>query len=158
MLHAVALACLWMCTMPAFAQSDAKNSKNYADNLISSTGVIDPQNAVDNNRDNYAILRADIGILNFAVITVGFSTPGDAGESVFLEIQNDNGILTADVLQSIDVSVYNSQGDEIVEKDGFDLTEAHVIKGTSRYKLGLKTKDNDFDIARVNIRVSGLQV
>jgi len=155
-LHSLALGLLSLCATSVFAQSDAKTPRNYADNLISSSGVIDPQNAVDDNRDNYAVLRTDIGILNFASINVGFSTPGEGGQRVVIEVQNDNGLLTADLLQSISVSVFDSQGNKIAQKSGFDLTEAHVIEGTSHYKLSVHIKNNVLDIASVRIRVAGL--
>ena len=127
-LHSLALSLLCLCATSAFAQSDAKTPRNYADNLISSSGVINPQNAVDNDRDNYAVLRTSIGILNFASINVGFSTPGEGRQRVDIEVQNDHGLLTADLLQSVSVSVFDSKGNKIAEKNGFDLTEAHVIE------------------------------
>jgi hypothetical protein len=155
-LHSLALGFLCLCATSAFAQNDAKNPRNYADNLIGSSGVINPQNAVDNNRDNYAVLRTGIGILNFASINVGFSNPGEGGQRVDMEVQNDHGLLTADVLQSISVSVFDSKGNKIAEKNGFDLTEAHVIEGSSHYKLSIHIKSSALDISSVKIRVSGL--
>jgi len=115
-LHSLALGLLSLCATSVFAQSDAKTLRNYADMLISSSGVINPQHAVDNNRDNYAVLRADIGILNYAVINVGFSHPGEGGQRLEIEVQNDNGLLTADVLQSISVSVFDSKGTNVAQK------------------------------------------
>jgi hypothetical protein len=155
-LHSLALGLLSLCATSVFAQSDAKTLRNYADMLISSSGVINPQHAVDNNRDNYAVLRADIGILNYAVINVGFSHPGEGGQRLEIEVQNDNGLLTADVLQSISVSVFDSKGTNVAQKNGFDLTEAHVIEGTSHYKLEMHIKNSALDISSVKIRASGL--
>jgi hypothetical protein len=154
-LQAFALAV--MCMSATITHSQTLNDDhNYADQLISSSGVINPQNAVDDDRNNYAVIRAEIGVLNHGALKVGFSQPGEGGQLVVLQIQNDNGLLGADVLQSISVKVFDSDGNAIVDKNGFGVADAQIIQGTSTYKVFINTKNSALDIKSVRIRVSGL--
>lgn len=154
-LQAFALAVMCIGATVTHSQT-LTDDHNYADHVISSVGVINPQNAVDDNRNNYAVIRAEIGVLNYGAIKVGFSYPGEGGQLVVLQIRNDNGLLGADVLQSISVKIFDSNGNAIFNKDGFGVADAQLIEGTSMYKLFIKTKDDALDIKSVRIRVSGL--
>ena len=154
-LQAFALAVMCIGATVTHSQT-LTNDQNYADQVVSSTGVQNPQNAVDENRDNYAVIRAEIGVLNYGAIKVGFSQPGEGGQLVVLQIQNENGLLGADVLQSISIKIFDSNGNAIFNKDGFGVADAQLIEGTSMYKLFIKTKDDVLDIKSVRIRVSGL--
>jgi hypothetical protein len=154
-LQAFALSVMCIGATVTYSQT-LTDDHNYADQIISSSGVINPQNAVDENRDNYAVIRAEVGVLNHGALKVGFSHPGEGGQLVVLQIQNDNGLLGANVLQSISVKIFDSEGNAIVNKDGFGVADAQLIEGTSTYKVFINTKDDALDIKSVRIRVSGL--
>ena len=155
-LQAFALAMCMSATVIHSQTLTLNDDRNYADQLIGSIGVINPQYAIDENRDNYAVIRAEIGVLNYGQLKVGFSNPGEGGQLVVLQIQNDNGILGADILQSISVKVFDSDGNTVASKNGFGVGDAQLIEGTSTYKIFLSTKNNITDIKSVRIRVSGL--
>ena len=154
-LQAFALAVMCIGATVTHSQT-LTDDHNYADQVVNSTGVINPQNAVDANRDNYAVIRTEIGVLNYGVLKVGFSHPGEGGQVVVLQLQNDNGLLGADVLQSISVKIFDSEGSTIFNRDGFGVADAQVIEGTSVSKIFIKTKDAALDIKSVRIRISGL--
>lgn len=154
-LQAFALA--FMCMSATVTHSQTLNDDpNYADQFIGATGVLNPKNAIDDNRDNYAVIRAEVGVLNYGAIKVGFSNPGDGGQLVVLQIQNDNGLLGADLLQSISVKVFDSKGNIIAEKNGFGVGDAQLIEGTSTYRVFINTKNDALDIKSVSVRVNGL--
>ena len=66
-----AIICLIALIAPA-QNVAAQSSPNYADVLMSSSGVINPGNAVDADLTNYAVMRTPIGITNSATLQLGW--------------------------------------------------------------------------------------
>lgn len=139
------------------AQTDrTEGVPNFADVVISSQGVTDPGNAVDGDRTNYAVMRAAIGVFNSSVLWLGWSQVGTADQTAVLEFQNDNGDLNADVLQSMSLSLYDSDGKQVAKKNGFDVSDASAVQGTSHYLLRIRTGGSGKDIASIKIKIAGL--
>ncbi|MGI8950558.1 MAG: T9SS type A sorting domain-containing protein [Chitinophagaceae bacterium] len=154
---ALIASCFYATISSAQNTTDAKPlSRNYADVLINSFDVINPQNAVDPDTTNYAVMRTSIGILNYSTLKLGWSNPGSPGEAAVVEFENDGGLLTLDVLESISVTLYDNADNVVAKKNGFDFTQVSAGDAPSHYKLRLPTKDNISNIASIRIRISGL--
>ncbi len=130
--------------------------QNCADNVISQNNVTNAQNAVDGDQTNFAVLRASIGVLNSSQLTLGFSPNGTAGQTAVVELQNDNGLISADVLESISITLFDNDGNIVARKNGFDVADADIIQGSSHFKLHLGTADDISNIAKIKIRITGL--
>ena len=155
-LHYFGLAILCLSAIVSRAQTDKVMAKNYADILVRSTNVTNPGNAVDGDLTNYAVMRASIGVSNFSNLKLGWSQLGSGGDIVTLEIQNDNGALSADVLQSMSIVLFDSNDKQIAKKDGFSSGDVTAVQGTDRYKVGIRARNSALNIAAVRIRISGL--
>jgi hypothetical protein len=160
----ITLAAVFLCLI----LSKTATSQIFADKVISAgpcapvtllcpNGVINPGNAVDADRkNNYAIMRTDIGILNFSQLTVGFPQYGFPGMTATVVLQTDGGLLTADVLQSITISLFNSQGQLVAERGGSDFANVEVGTAGELFRLRVNTKSNIDNIASVKIKIAGL--
>jgi len=73
-LAGVAILCLFAITSQS--QNPQVTAKNYADILVKSFGVTNPENAVDADLTNYAVMRTNIGVLNSSTLKLGWSQVG----------------------------------------------------------------------------------
>lgn len=125
--------------------------------LVCPGGVNDAQNAVDADRENFALLRADVGLISTAFLELGFSQAGQSSDLVHIDLQLGNDNLNVDVLQSMNISVFDSQGDVVAEKSNFGLTDLGLISGNSSfYRFTMAVDSSALDIAKVRIEISGL--
>jgi len=153
-LAGVAILCLFAITSQS--QNPQVTAKNYADILVKSFGVTNPENAVDADLTNYAVMRTNIGVLNSSTLKLGWSQVGSNEETAALEFQNDNGALSLDVLQTMTLALYDSNDKQVGKQEGFDFSDASVVQGTSRYKIRISPKHSALNIASIRIKIAGL--
>jgi hypothetical protein len=148
-----------LCLTTSFLRAQTERTegaKNFADQLLSSQGVTNPGNAVDGDRTNYALMRTAIGVLNSSTLLLGWSQVGPAGATAVLEFQNDNGGINADVLQSMSLTLYDSDGMEVAQQNGYNISDATLVQATQHYLIRLKAGGGAKDIAAIKIKISGL--
>lgn len=158
-LQAVSVAILCFGVTTSYAQVSESSQalvRNYADVLINSSNVNNPQNAVDGDLTNYAVLQTNIGVANTASLKLGWSQLGSAGQVAVVEIQNDGGILSLDVLQTISLFLFDDAGNKIERKAGFDFTDVTVGDDPSRYKIRTTVPDDAANVASIKIMIRGL--
>jgi len=126
-----------------------------ADSVFSSFSVLNPQNAVDNDSTNYAVMTTAIGIENSADLVLGFPQEGVGGMSVSLVLEADNGLLNASILGCLDITLINTKGDVVIERTGADLANANIINGAVPLSVTLKTGKKISDIAAIHIHMTG---
>lgn len=125
--------------------------------LVCPGGVNDAQNAVDADRENFALLRADVGLISTAFLELGFSQVGTSSDLVHVDLQLGNDNLNVDVLQSMTITVFDSQDSVVAEKSNFGLTDLGLISGNSSfYRFTMSVDSSALDIAKVRIQITGL--
>jgi len=154
--------------LPLLLFATTANAQIFADAVISSgpcqnvsagcpNGVINPGNAVDPDNSNYAIIRTDLGIANVSQLTLGFTQHGLPDMDAVIVIEDDGGVISADVLEALTITLYNSSNGLVGKRQGFALADLELLTNSStRYRLHVNTLDNTTDIASVKIELHGL--
>jgi hypothetical protein len=154
--------------LPLLFIATTASAQIFADDVITSgpcptvspgcpNGVINPENAVDPDNSNYAVMRTDLGIANVSQLTLGFTQHGLPGMDAVIVIEADGGLISADVLQALSVSVYSSSNELVGKRQGFVLADLELLANSStRYRLHVNTLDDITDIASIKIELHGL--
>ncbi|CAN5513537.1 hypothetical protein BH10BAC2_BH10BAC2_41500 [soil metagenome] len=154
--------------MPLLLVTTKASAQIFADAVISSgpcqsvspgcpNGVINPENAVDQDNSNYSVIRTDLGIANVSQVTLGFTQHGLPGMDAVIIIEADGGLISADVLEALSVSLYSSSNNLVGKRQGFVLADLELLTNSStRYRLHVNTLDNITDIASIKIELHGL--
>ncbi len=148
------------------------NAQTFADQLISSgpcepivsvtcpSGVINPNNAVDANPDNFATLRTTIGLSlleSTAFIEVGFSELGAPGSEVGAIIQPSSGGLNIDLVDNIALVVFNENDQEVVRREDISLTDVGLLGGQDKKQiLRIATPLGNYKIKKVRLEITGV--
>lgn len=151
-LHVLYISILVMLT-------SVSNAQIYADSLISSFGVSDADNAVSKNDSDYASINTPVGVSNSSFLTVGFSQHGVTGMTCGFTLQQDNGLLSADVLNSMTIYLYNSKNQQIAAKSGFSFSDVDVLDDSGSvytFRLYVPVSRNVYDIGYAKIKLGGL--
>lgn len=151
-LHALCLAAFLMLTY-------VSNAQIYADSLISSNGVNNPKRAISRSDTDYALINTLIGIGSSSDITLGFSQHGLAGMVCGFTMQQDNGLISADVLNSITITLYDSKNQQIATKTGFSTENIELLQGEGKvttFRLFVNVNKGAYDIGYAKIKVTNL--
>ena len=151
-LHALCLAAFLMLTY-------VSNAQIYADSVVSSNGVTNPKYAVSRNDTDYALINTLIGIGSTADLTLGFSQHGLAGMTCGFTMQQDNSIISADVLNSITVTLYDSKNRQIATKSGFSTGDVELLQGEGNittFRLYVNVNRTIYDIGSAKIKITNL--
>lgn len=128
--------------------------------LLSPSRVDNPQRAVDANPNNYATMEVPLNLLGIfppSFLDLSFTDLGRGGDYVGITVGQASGLLSAALLQNIEFSIYDDQGNLRQTKSGFNLLDLKLLAGTSnRYTLGFITNPGNYRIARVRVTLKGL--
>lgn len=128
--------------------------------LLNPSHVDNPDRTVDANLNNYATMVVPlnlVGIFPPAYLDLSFSDLGRGGDYVGFTIGQASGLLSAAVLQNIEISVYDDQNNLRQTRSGFSLADLKLLAGTgNRYTLGFTTNPGNYRIARARITLKGL--
>lgn len=134
----------------------AGKAQIYADSVISSSGVTAPKKAVNENDTDYAIMSTVIGVEYQSKLKLGFHPDGMGGMSCAIKVQPVNGLISANLLQSLSVSLYNRKGKKVITHNGFTLADADLLTGTENiYIISIGTDEDINNISAVEITLSG---
>ncbi len=115
------------------------NAQISADYVDSSSGVTYPANAVSADTSDYALISLPISLSDSSTLKFGFSQYGFQSMTCSITLQQDNGLLTANILNGLSLYLYDSSNNLISEKHGFSLGDVNVLDGTqNKYTLTLK--------------------
>lgn len=129
----------------------------YADSVIASKGVNNPEHAVSGNSADFAIISTGAGVDNVSRLKLGFTPLGMAGMFCAVTVQQVDGNLSADVLQTLRLELYDSKERVIAEHDGFNPADVELLQGaTDKYRVIIHTDEDAKDVASVRIVLKGL--
>lgn len=128
--------------------------------LLCPSGVENPGNVVDADRNNFALLKSNLGVSlieNTAFIEVAFTNPAPAGSAIGFEIGELNENLNVDVLENLVVRVYDSNGSEVQTFGSISLTDLGVLSsGANINRLLLTTEIGAYEIASVRVELTSV--
>ena len=147
-------------------------AQKFADQLIASgncepivavtcpSGVENPDYAVDNNPDNYALLKSNLGlslVQSTAFEEVGFSVLGAPGSEVGIIVEFIDQGLGPQALNNLIVVVYDSAGNEVVRRSDLSLTDVSALSGASDRKIiRVATPLGNYKIGKVRLEMTSL--
>jgi hypothetical protein len=154
----------WLCI---FFSATTANAQYYADEYINSgpcnpatlfcSGVDNPANAVDHVGGTYADMTTIIGVSNSSFIRVGFSHDVPGGSKIGIYLREGSILLNADVLETIEVRVFDDNGTLVGKKTKFKTADLKLLSGTSdQYVISVGTDEGDYNIDEVKIVLNGL--
>ncbi len=124
------------------------------------SGVENPENAVDSDLSNYALMTSSLGVSlieSTSFIDLGFSNPGKPGDKIGLVIQTTNQDLSANVVDNLTVYLIGENGDTIRAYDGTNLQNAGVLSGTGNLSvIELSTPVGTYKIKRIQLSLEGV--
>src|SRR5690606_17946475 len=95
--------------------------------------VIDPQNSIDNNPDNYTRLSIPVGLLDgYVYQTLIFPSAGAASDSIRLTLASPGGLVDVSLLGGVRIIVYNGTT-QVSAHDASSLLTLRLLGGTGRY-------------------------
>src|SRR5215831_4914981 len=93
--------------------------------ILCPSGVVNPNLAVDNDLTTAANMETAIGIASSSFLKVGFSTPAPGGYTIGI-FTDQSTVLDVDVLASITMTLYDSNGKQIKQKVGFTAADVQI--------------------------------
>ncbi|MGV3767462.1 MAG: gliding motility-associated C-terminal domain-containing protein [Chitinophagaceae bacterium] len=99
-------------------------------------GVLNPERAIDNNKNSYALLSLPVGIAGEVFQRVSFAGLSAAGDTVELGISSQASLLALSALGSLEITTYNgtsSNNDAVSLND--PLVRVEILSGGSRATL-----------------------
>ncbi|HYK47939.1 MAG TPA: T9SS type A sorting domain-containing protein [Parafilimonas sp.] len=116
--------------------------------------VTNANNAVSADPNDYAILTPPLA-LDDSYLDLAFSTTAPGGHLVGFKLGEGNVVLSAQLLQNITLTVYDTDGGVVASQSGFALSDADVLGG-GRFNLTLPTPAGSYQVARGRVRLAGL--
>ncbi|MBC8045182.1 MAG: hypothetical protein H7Y00_00140, partial [Fimbriimonadaceae bacterium] len=123
--------------------------------LVCGSGVINADNSVDINKNNYALLTIPLDMTASAFLDLGFSVPGSGGSTVSFICGTNGSPLCLGLLSNLKITIYNSDGQVVKSKNGFSLAEVELI-GSDKFKVKVKVPAGASDVARARITQKSL--
>jgi hypothetical protein len=117
--------------------------------------VLNSQNAVDANKNNYATLSIPLGINSTAFLDLGFTQLGTPGVVVGFVVGTGSSLIDVTVLSNLKITVYDVNGNVVATKNGFSLAEAQSL-GNNKFLVKTKTPPGNYQIARARITLTSL--
>ncbi len=143
---------------PACPPVYASEVAGYTTGLLGQ--VTNPDHAVDADPDNYANVRSVLDVLNVlpSFIDLRFTAPPpNTGNYVGFTIARESGLLSLDVIELLEIEVYDQDGGLRASKDDFSLADVRLLAGSSdRYTIGFMPPAGGYTISRVRLNVGGL--
>ncbi len=146
--------------------------QTYADQLVASgpcdpivaltcpSGVENPGFLVDVSRENYALLKTNLGvslIQSTAFIEAGFSQHGAPGSEIAIVIEKLNQSLNIDVVDNITAIVFDTLGNEVARRSDLSLQDVGALGGSSsRQILRFTTPLGNYSIGKVRIELTAV--
>ncbi|MES2630247.1 MAG: gliding motility-associated C-terminal domain-containing protein [Bacteroidota bacterium] len=128
--------------------------------LICPSGVENPQNAVDGDRETFARMSSSLGlslIESTSFIDVSFTKTGDPGSDIGVVIQPINQNLNADVVDNLTIIVYDENGNEVARRSNVGLEDVGLLSGTgTQAVLTVRTPIGNYRIKRVRVELEGV--
>lgn len=150
----------------------ALRAQNYADVLIESgpcenivalvcpAGIENPENAVDANRQNFATVKSILGtslLGNTAYIHLGFSEPAPGGSRIGIEIGELNQNLNVDLLQQLQIQIFDPNGNELFSDEALSLQNIGVLSNVGENGLiQFQTVLGQYEIGSVRLAFTAL--
>lgn len=125
--------------------------------LFCPSGVDNPQNAVDANPSNYALMTTAVGLGSSAYLEVSFPVAAPAGSVISFVIQPENNVLNLNLLQTYTVELFDSNGTLVGSYNNFNLANVDLLSGNGqRYLLNTYTTVGSYHIKRARLTTGGL--
>lgn len=125
--------------------------------LLCPSGVDNPQNAVDANPSNYALMTTAVGLGSSAYLEVSFPVAAPAGSVISFVIQPENNVLNLNLLQSYTVELFDSNGTLVGAYNNFNLANVDLLSGNGqRYLLNTYSTVGSYHIKRARLTTGGL--
>src|SRR5690606_37499684 len=128
--------------------------------LLSPSRVDNPGRTVDANPNNYATMEVPLNLLGIfppSFLDLSFTDLGRGGDYVGVTVGQGSSLLSAALLQNVELSIYDDQNVLRQTKSGFNLLDLKLVAGTgNRYTLGFMSNPGNYKIARVRITLKGL--
>ncbi len=132
----------------------------YGTNGMLTGFVTNPNNAVDADPNNFATMVTPLNLLSIlppAYLDLSFQQYSYAGSYVGFTIGQLNSVLSVNLLNNIQVMVYDEAGNLRETKSNFALTNLQLLDaGTNKYTLGFETQAGNYRIARLRIQLSAV--
>ncbi len=127
-----------------------------ATSVDSSFNITNPSNAVSKSDSDYALINTTLGINDSASLKFGFSQYGFQSMSFQVTLQQDNGLISVNLLKSINLYIYDNNNHLIASKQGFTTADANVLEGTNNiYTLSIPDVKTAGKIAFGRITLKG---
>ncbi|MFI5172478.1 MAG: T9SS type A sorting domain-containing protein [Chitinophagales bacterium] len=125
---------------------------------ICRAGVEEPENAVDDDKSNFAELIIPIGIGDDVFLDLGFDDHGQTGIPISWTLGTEGLPIGLDLLQQIRLTAYDGEGNVVRSKKGYSLADIELLEG-NKFKLKLKIPQiADEEIASAKITISSLLI
>ncbi|SKA47059.1 Por secretion system C-terminal sorting domain-containing protein [Chitinophaga eiseniae] len=141
--------CAWL-----KAQTYANIQTNGVTGLCLLCGVVNPNNAVNTNRDDYSAFTITAGLLGVAVQqTLIFPAASSTGcDSLVIGIGSGNTLLSANLFRGVSIQTYNS-GTPNNDAQVVDSSILRLLQGSSRATVILHPKQ-PFDRVKITLSSS----
>jgi hypothetical protein len=117
-------------------------------------GIVNPNNAVDNDLNNYATLTVGAGLANSKGMILDLNGGGKAGNRAGVVIGRDGSLLDASALSRMTVSTYDADGKVLETKSGSSLLSLALLPDGRQTISFNSTRD----FASVGISVGGVLI
>ncbi len=150
-----------LCALSAQAQFYADVLKdagpcNPITPIVCPNGVIDALNAVDPDRQNFALLRIDRGSTGAAFIELGYSSYAEAGDIVLIDLQGGGNDLSLGFMDSLRVEMLDSLGNVVDTKSKFDFNNFHILSGNGGvYRFKMQVDSSASHVASIKLSLRG---
>ena len=132
----------------------------FGTNTLLSGFVTNPNNAVDNNTNNYATLTTPLNILNLlppAYLDLEFPQQARSGEFAGFTIGQASSLLSLNLLSSLSITAYDENGVVRQVKNNFNTLDLRLLEGTvDRYVIGLTLNTGTHRISRLRIQLNSV--
>lgn len=138
----------------------ANSVKAFGTNGLLTGFVSDPNNAVDANTNNYATLTTPLNLLNLlppAYLELNFPTPARPGEFVGFTVGQASTLLSANLLSSLEITLYDQNGVARATKNNFNTLDLRLLEGTvDRYVLGFTLPQSNYRMHSMRIQLNSV--
>jgi hypothetical protein len=138
----------------------ATTVKAFGTNSLLTGFVTDANNAVDGNINNYATLNTPLNILNLlppAYLELSFATPARPGEFIGFTIGQASSLLSANLLSSLEMTVYDENGVARQVKNNFNTLDLRLLEGTvDRYVIGFTLPQSNYRMSSVRLQLNSV--
>ncbi|HEX4887144.1 MAG TPA: gliding motility-associated C-terminal domain-containing protein [Luteibaculaceae bacterium] len=140
-----------------------------ADSVLNAINVTNPGLAVDEDNSNFALMTIPVGVIQDASLQVKFPRPANSGDFVAFQIETDNSLLVAGVIQNTTLRLYDANGVLVGENSSFQLTDVTLADNVARsigsllgnpgtssspYLLGLYVPDSVAEVSSAELIIN----